>query len=383
MEKGSSPLGPPVITEHRRRGAMKLGEVEMAPEDAAFARRGAAMPAAALQDASEAMTLRQAAGWRAQGRAVAIATTIACWGSAPRRAGAKLAVTGDGAFAGSVSGGCVENAVIAAARDCLAGSAPRVLDFEGDAALPWEVGLPCGGRIRVYAEPFSDKFQRVLRARAQGRISVLVTNIATGAFAHLTDGSAAGDAATLRTAKEILPADSSAWRTQLISAAGGDLFIDVHRPSSRILLIGATHLAQSLASMAALYGYDVFVIDPRADYLTPERFSARRLIAQAPGEAVAALAPDAATAVIAVSHDPKLDDPALIAALRSQAFFIGALGSRKSHAARCERLQAAGFGAAALARIHGPVGLAIGAVSPPEIAGAILAQMTQILRAKG
>jgi xanthine dehydrogenase accessory factor len=131
-----------------------------------------------------------------------------------------------------------------------------------------------------------------------------------------------------------------------------------------------------------LYGYEVIVIDPRAAYLTAERFAAKTLVPESPGEALAALRPDHATAVIAVSHDPKIDDPALIAALRSEAFYVGALGSRKAHAARRERLSAAGFDDAALERIRGPVGLDIGAVSPPEIAGAILAQITQILRGK-
>jgi xanthine dehydrogenase accessory factor len=340
-----------------------------------------AMPlAAALQDAGEAATLAKAVAWQAEGKAVAIATVIACWGSAPRPAGSKLAVAADGAFAGSVSGGCVENAVITAALDCIADGVPRVLEYAGDAKFPWEVGLPCGGTIRVYVEPLSPKFRHLLHAREKGRTIALLTHLATGDFAHMTQHETGGDAKTLRAAKEILPESASGWRTQLLSAEGGDLFIDVHRPALRVLLVGATHLAQSLSAMAGLYGYDVTVIDPRAAYLTAERFAAQRLIPDSPGTAVAALRPDAATAVIAVSHDPKLDDPALIAALRSEAFYIGALGSRKSHEARCARLREAGFGEADLARIHGPVGLRIGAVSPPEIAGSILAQMTQILR---
>jgi xanthine dehydrogenase accessory factor len=336
--------------------------------------------ARALQDAGEIEILRTALRWQRAGRRVAIATVIASWGSAPRPVGSKLAVAADGAFAGSVSGGCVENAVITAALECIADGMPRVLDYAGDAKWPWEVGLPCGGTIRIYVEMLGSKFAAALHARDQGHITALITNLETGGYAQMTGDTASGDAGILSKMKDIWPESSSAWRTELISAEGGDLFTDVHRPALRLVIVGATHLAQSLSAMAALYGYDVIIIDPRAAYLTAERFAAKKLVPDAPGEALAALRPDAATAVVAVSHDPKIDDPALNAALHSEAFYIGALGSRKAHAARRERLGAAGFDEAALARIHGPVGLDIGAVSPPEIAGAILAQITQILR---
>jgi len=336
----------------------------------------------ALQDAVEMGVLRQALRWQRDGRAVAIATVVASWGSAPRPVGSKLAVAEDGAFAGSVSGGCVENAVIAASLECIADGAPRLLDYAGDAKWPWDVGLPCGGTIRVYVERISPKHEAALHARERGHVVALITDLATGAYAKMTEQAGSGDTDRLSQARAVLPEASSAWRTQLISAEGGDLFIEVHRPSLRLMLVGATHLAQSLSAMAALYGYDVTIIDPRAAYLTAERFSARRLMPESPADALAALRPDATTAVIVVSHDPKIDDPGLIAALRSDAFYIGALGSRKAHEARLARLRDAGFGDDALARIHGPVGLAIGAVSPPEIAGAILAQITQILHGR-
>jgi len=336
----------------------------------------------ALQDAGEIEILRKAVSWQAEGRRVAIATVIASWGSAPRPVGSKLAVAEDGEFAGSVSGGCVENAVITAAFECIADGTPRQLDYAGDAKWPWEVGLPCGGTIRVYVETMSSKFAEALHARDQGHVTVLITKLETGGYAQMTEQTASGDAGVLKEVQDIWPESSSAWRTELITAEGGDLFVDVYRPTLRLMIIGATHLAQSLSAMAGLYGYEVIVIDPRAAYLTAERFAAKTLVPESPGEALAALRPDHATALIAVSHDPKIDDPALIAALRSEAFYVGALGSRKAHAARRERLSAAGFDDAALARIRGPVGLDIGAVSPPEIAGAILAQITQILRGK-
>jgi xanthine dehydrogenase accessory factor len=338
--------------------------------------------AAALAGAGEVAILRQGQRWRDQGQTVAIATVIASWGSAPRPVGAKLAVAADGSFAGSVSGGCVENAVITAALECIADGRTRLLDYAGDAKFPWEVGLPCGGTIRVYVEPHAPKFTAALEAAGRGHVTALITNLATGAHAHMNEQAGAGDPQTLAQAREILPENASAWRTGLISAEGGDLFIDIYRPTLRLLVIGATHLAQSLSTMAALYGYEVVVIDPRAAYLTAERFGATKLIAGASGATVAALRPDEATAVVVVSHDPKIDDPALIEALRSHAFYIGALGSRKAHEARRARLLEVGFDNDAFARIHGPVGLSIGAVSPPEIAGSILAQITQILRAR-
>lgn len=158
--------------------------------------------------------------------------------------------------------------------------------------------------------------------------------------------------------------------------AGQRCFILVRNPPPRVLIVGAVHITQALAPMAALAGYEVTVIDPRGAFATVDRFPGVALSDDWPDDAVKGLRPDLRTAVVTLTHDPKLDDPALIAALQSDAFYIGALGSRKTHAARLERLGAAGFDAAALARIHGPAGLAIGAKSPAEIAISVLAQLT-------
>jgi xanthine dehydrogenase accessory factor len=294
--------------------------------------------------------------------------------------GSKLVVAEDGEFAGSVSGGCVENAVITAALACIADGKPRVLEYAGDAKFPWEVGLPCGGTIRVYVETFAPIFEQALAALEAGNIVAIVTDLTNGEHTLVTGQEP--DANLPLEVRGALRLPASAWRSLMIAAPEGDSFIDIYRPPLRLVIVGATHLAQSLAAMAALYGYDVTIVDPRAAYLTASRFATPRLVLDGPGQALEALRLDAETAIVTVSHDPKIDDPALVAALRSEAFYIGALGSRKSHAARCERLRAAGFDEAMLARIHGPVGLDIGAISPPEIAGAILAQMTQILRGK-
>jgi xanthine dehydrogenase accessory factor len=166
----------------------------------------------------------------------------------------------------------------------------------------------------------------------------------------------------------------------ILEAGGGKLFAQVHNPPPRLLLVGAVHISQAMAPMAAMAGYGVSVIDPRRAFATDERFPGIDMRGDWPDEAMAALKPDRRTAVVTLTHDPKLDDPALQAALRSPAFYIGALGSKKTHAARLQRLAAAGFTPADLARIHGPVGLAIGALSPAEIAISVLAQITAARR---
>lgn len=221
-----------------------------------------------------------------------------------------------------------------------------------------------------------DLLRRTLEARRAGRAAALVTHLKTGAQALVEEGRAEGplalDAAATAAALRALREDKS--RTE------GDLFIEVWNPPLRCFIVGAVHVAQPLASMASLAGYAVTVIDPRSAFATDARFPGVTLVAEWPDEAFEALKPDRRTAVVTLTHDPKIDDPALVAALRSDAFYIGALGSKRTHAARLGRLAEAGFDEATVGRIHGPVGLDIGAVAPAEIAVAILAQITEVLR---
>ncbi|MGH6976981.1 MAG: XdhC family protein [Stellaceae bacterium] len=170
-------------------------------------------------------------------------------------------------------------------------------------------------------------------------------------------------------------------RSTLIETPDGKVFIEVFNPSLRLMIVGAVHIAQPLARMAAMAGYAVTVIDPRSAFASAERFPGVELSTEWPDDAMTGLKPDRRSAIVTLTHDPKVDDPALIAALKSQAFYVGALGSKKTHAARLKRLADAGFKDADFTRIHGPVGLDIGAVSPAEIAVAILAQITATLRA--
>lgn len=212
-------------------------------------------------------------------------------------------------------------------------------------------------------------------ARAKGHAIVLATRLDTGEERLLTPPFKAQDELT-----------TAAWRALVrdqstnVEANGAAWFLNVFNTPPRLYIVGAVHIAQPLSQMAAQTGFDVTVIDPRTAFATSERFPNLHLVTAWPDEALADLPLDARTAVVTLTHDPKLDDPALIAALKSEAFYIGALGSKKTHAARLARMKAAYFDDNAIARIHGPVGLDIGAVSPAEIAVSIMAELIQRLR---
>ena len=221
------------------------------------------------------------------------------------------------------------------------------------------------------------------RLLAVGRTSsgaALVTNLATGEQALVTGTGSEGDlrlgSDELARVLQVLNDDQSG----MIETAAGPAFVEVWNPRPRLLVVGAVHAAQALVPLAHLAGYEVTVIDPRTAFGTPERFPDVTLLNDWPNEALPALAPDRRTAILTLTHDPKIDDPALAAALRSEAFYIGALGSRRTHARRVERLREAGFDDAAIGRIRGPVGLAIGARTPAEIAISIMAEVTAVLR---
>ena len=219
-------------------------------------------------------------------------------------------------------------------------------------------------------------------ARAAKRRVCLVRYLAGGGEALVLDG-----AATLgEVPQDVAEAVASALRrdqSMLVDTSLGRAFLQVFNPPLRLIVIGAVHIAQALAPMASLAGYQVTVVDPRRAFATDSRFPDVAMTQDWPDEAMQALAPDRRTAVVALTHDPKLDDPGLDVALRSEAFYIAALGSRRTHAGRLERLKELGHDAATLARIHGPAGLDIGAVSPAEIAISVMAEMTRVLRGVG
>jgi xanthine dehydrogenase accessory factor len=226
-----------------------------------------------------------------------------------------------------------------------------------------------------------DLFKRAVESVAGGKPAALVTNLKSGNQSVYQSNDFEGNYRpsdlTIAAVRRALADDRSA----LVETPEGLVFIEVFNPPLRLMVVGAVHIAQPLARMAALAGYAVTVIDPRSAFASTERFPRVELSTEWPDEAMARLKPDRRTAIVTLTHDPKVDDPALIAGLKSAAFYIGALGSKKTHAARLQRLATEGFMDADFARIHGPVGLDIGAVSPAEIAVSILAQITATLRA--
>jgi xanthine dehydrogenase accessory factor len=211
--------------------------------------------------------------------------------------------------------------------------------------------------------------------RAARRAAIVVTDVATGAQRFVAGADVAGDPL-----HEVLEAHLRSGKSGMEETPQGRVFLTVHVPLPRLVITGAVHISQALAPVARLLGYDVTIVDPRTAFASPERFPDVKLIAQWPDEALPPLGIDRYTAFVALTHDPKIDDPALLHALARDCFYIGALGSKKTHARRVDRLKAQGISDAAIARIHAPIGLAIGAVSPPEIAVAIMGDVTATLR---
>jgi xanthine dehydrogenase accessory factor len=223
--------------------------------------------------------------------------------------------------------------------------------------------------------------QKIVAANERGWSAVLVTDLASGRQALIERSGVLGDLAIAPEDRARIEEAIAQTSSLTLDTHDARLFVECYEPPLRLILVGAVHIAQALAPMASQAGYRVTIVDPRSAFASPERFPDCAILADWPDEAMTALAPDHRTAVVTLSHDPKLDDTALIAALATEAFYVGALGSRKTQARRLERLAAAGIEPEALARIHGPVGLAIGAITPAEIGISILAEMTRTLRA--
>lgn len=310
----------------------------------------------------------QALAWHDAGEGAALATVIETWGSAPRRVGAQLAISGAGEMQGSVSGGCVEGAVVLEAADAIADGAPKILEYgvsDGDA---FAVGLACGGTIRVLVEPIGSAMpvqmlRDLVAARASRQRRAYAVNTTDWTRSLTDEGHRAR-----------FVSDRSGFEED------GDTFVTIHNPPLRLAIVGAVHIAQALVPMARIAGFDPTVIDPRGAFGSEARFPDVKILNDWPDEALEDLGLDARTALVLLTHDPKLDDPAIHLALKSEAFYVGALGSGRTHSQRVERLQKDGFAADEIARIHGPIGLDIKAASPQEIAVSILAEMIQTLR---
>ena len=325
--------------------------------------------------------LREAARWLGEGAGVSLATVVSTWGSSPRPAGSQLAVREGGDFVGSVSGGCVEGAVVEQALQVMESGASESLSFGVTDEMAWEVGLACGGQVRIYVERFADRetLDALLAARARREPRVWLCWLDAERRSLLTPGELSMlDPEIAQAARDALRGDAACS----VESAEGPVFLQPLNPPLRLVVVGAVHIAQHLAGMAKSAGYAVTVVDPRGAFASEARFPGVELSRSWPGAALAEIGLDARSALVTLSHDPKIDEPALEAGLASEAFYVGSLGSRRTHARRLERLRALGLGDDVLSRIHGPVGLDIGARSPAEIAVSILAQVTEVLRAR-
>jgi xanthine dehydrogenase accessory factor len=327
--------------------------------------------------------------WRAQGKPVALATVIQTWGSAPRGVGAKMALTPDNEISGSVSGGCVEGAVFETGVEVLRTDKPQLLHFGVADDTAWEVGLACGGTIDVFVSVLNPLLYEAVRAALwEERPFATVTLIRSPE--HLLgqtimvrdDGKVVGalgdgldEQATL-VARAALAEGLSRRATMPLVDESVEVFVEVSLPSPTLIVVGGVHIAVALAAIAKTLGYRTVVVDPRKAFGSEARFPhVDQLMQLWPDEALAQLSLTRSTAVAMLTHDPKLDDPALKLALPSPAFYVGALGSRKTQQKRHERLLADGLTEAQLARLRGPIGLDLGGRTPEEVALAIMAEI--------
>jgi len=306
-------------------------------------------------DSVDTQVLKKTDDWLSEGHRVVMGTIVRTWGSAPRPVGALVAIRDDGLVAGSVSGGCIEDDLVDKVRaHALAAERPQHVTYGVTAEEAFQFGLPCGGTIELILEPVTAASQiGELRARvAAGRQTLRTLDMKTGRVT-LEDG-----------------------RGSDVLAFDDERLVTVHGPRLRLLVIGAGQLTHYVAQMALALDYQVTICDPREEYADGWLVSGTTLVRTMPDDTVLDFQPDRNTAIIALTHDPKLDDLALMEALKSNAFYVGAIGSHKNQAKRKERLLEFGVTPAELARLHGPVGLKNGARTPPEIAVSILAELT-------
>jgi xanthine dehydrogenase accessory factor len=325
--------------------------------------------------------------WVAHGnQSIALATVVQTWGSSPRRAGARMAITPDGKITGSVSGGCVEGAVFQEAIEVLKSNRPKLLHFGVADETAWDVGLACGGSIDIFVQPLDLKLFQSLRSvlvAEQAAVNVTViqgsTEILGREILMQSDGDMIGsilddlNPAALQIANEVLAAGESR-RVRLNENV--EVFVEPLLPPPTVIAVGGVHITVALMALAKTLGYRTVVIDPRGAFGNATRFPhVDQLIQEWPQEAFQQIPITRSTAIAMLTHDPKLDDPALKIALASQAFYVGALGSKMTQAKRRQRLLDEGISEAQLDRLHAPIGLEIGAGTPEEIAMSIMAEI--------
>ena len=321
--------------------------------------------------------LEAARTWIGKEGRVALATVVGTWGSAPVPVGGQMVMAPDGRFEGSVSGGCVEGEIIAEAESILEDGKPKTLTFGVADDTAWQVGLPCGGEIKVFLERLDAErglnlVERAIEARSSRRGILVKTRLYDGHREFFERGDARAD--------DVVRRHLEAGESDLIETPDGEMFLHALVPPARVLVIGATHIGQILAQLVKLTGHEVIVIDPRTAFAAEQRFPGIRLDTEWPQDTIPKIGLDPYTAVVALAHVGHIDDEALKLALRSNCFYIGALGSKRTHAKRTQRLKDAGFTDEEIARVHCPIGINIGAQSPPEIAVSIMAEVVLALR---
>jgi len=308
--------------------------------------------------------LSYAHNWLADGHSIVMAVVSETWGSAPRPKGSLMIIHADGRFEGSVSGGCVEGSVIAEATALMGTTTSKTLNFTVSSEDAWQIGLACGGKIQIQLFPISvndtASFTETLNTcnnRCSGELRLTKQKCcATFNPTHTPSAS-----------KSLMSDDDEALTLHI-------------QPNPRLFVVGAVHITQALIPMSIACGYEVTVIDPRGLFVEKRHFSGATIIQDWPDEFFSSSPLDSTSALVTLTHDPKIDDAALVYGLESDAFYIGSLGSKKTHASRLKRLENQGIDKATLKRVHGPIGLNISAKSPAEIAVSIMAELTAARR---
>lgn len=327
--------------------------------------------------------------WLNEKQLIALATVVNTWGSSPRPAGSKMVVTADMVIIGSVSAGCVENAVIQEALDSLQDRKPRLLHYGVSDDTAWDVGLTCGGKIAIYLEPLDTQFWQltadlVHQDSPHAAVTILEGDLVGKKVLVGSEGSVLYASAGLASNQTAILADAAcqslqAGQTKACTVAEFNVLIEVHVPRPRLIIVGGAHVAMALQKFAQQLGFQVMLVDPRKAFATPERFpDVTQILHTYPDKALPQIGLTAETYIAVLTHDPKIDDPALITALPAGVRYIGVLSSRRTHEKRLERLTAQGVDTSLFEQIHTPVGLNIGAKTPEEIALAIMAEIIAV-----
>ena len=299
--------------------------------------------------------------WLRENKKVALATVISTWGSAPRPVGGQMAININGEIIGSVSGGCIEGSVIAEGIKCLSDGKTRIRDYGITNDMAWELGLACGGELKILIQPLNIQDEIIYS---------IVKFIENRDIAKLEIDCSNGK----RVINNSIINNTSHYDPSI------NKFIHIFSPKPRLFIIGAVHIAQALVSLATIANYDITLIDPREHFATQKRFPNCKIINEWPDTALSNFKLDKSTHIVTLTHDPKIDDPGIITALKSNVGYIGSLGSKKTHYNRCERLKLLDFSEVELSKIHAPIGLDIRSKTPAEIAISILAELTNFRR---